>query len=93
MTQTVSQGIRRKTLNSRKANKLMEVEDMKVKELVNKIRLIGTPVKFFENGKLVNQATSEVLAKYQDGAIMNRTVNTFEVHDSTITIWLKPEQK
>jgi hypothetical protein len=69
---------------------MKEVEEMKVKELVNKIRLIGTPVKFLENGKLVNQATSEVLSKYQDGELMNRTINTFEVHDSAITIWLKP---
>jgi len=70
---------------------------MKVKDLVSKIRIAKTPIEFLENGKLIVKSDMETLMKYYekvteqtDYAVMDRTINTFEIKNDTLVIWVKP---
>ena len=70
---------------------------MKVKDLVSKIRIAKTPIEFLENGKTIVKSDMETLMKYyqksteqKNYAVMDRTVNTFEIKNNVLVIWVKP---
>jgi hypothetical protein len=70
---------------------------MKVKDLVSKIRIAKTPIEFIENGKMFAKCDMETLMNYYSNPagkygtlVMDRTVNTFEIKNDTLLIWVKP---
>jgi hypothetical protein len=63
---------------------------MKVKDIVNKIKIIGTPVSIIENNKIVKESNSKLLLRKEEKEIMERTITCIDVNDNKFVIWVKP---
>ena len=70
---------------------------MKVKDLVSKVRIADTHIELVENGKVFAITDMKTLMKYYQDAkqkmelpVMDRTVNTFEIKNNALVIWVKP---
>lgn len=63
---------------------------MKVKDIVNKIKIIETPVSIIENNKIVKESNSKLLLRKEEKEIMERTITCIDVNDNKFVIWVKP---
>ena len=61
---------------------------MKVKEIVNKCRIANTQIVFLENGKEIDRKIMKSIT--DDYSLMDRTLNTWEIKDNSMIIWIKP---
>lgn len=66
---------------------------MKVKEIVNKIKIIETPVSIIENNKIIKESNSKLLLRKEEKEIMERTITCVDVDDNKFIIWVKPLSK
>jgi len=63
---------------------------MKVKDIVNKVKIIETPIDIIENNKIIKESNSKLLLKKEENEIMNRTVTCIDVKNNKFIIWVKP---
>ena len=63
---------------------------MKVKDIVNKVKIIETPIDIIENNKIIKESNSKILLKKEENEIMNRTVTCIDVKNNKFIIWVKP---
>ena len=63
---------------------------MKVKDVVNKIKIIETPVSIIENNKVIKESDSKLLLRKEEKEIMERTITCIDVNGNKFVIWVKP---